>query len=616
MPKSPRNILAATSVVLATVILLLIAVVRAGIVDAAYAPVVGCQACFIWPSIAHDLALLALVLAWLALMLSFSVRWLRVLMAVPLILFLVALIADIAVLKLLAQRLLVNDLIKFGHEIGAIERISRVGFAFKHVLIAASLLVATLTLAFTLRNAQRIPWRGTCGIVLLAMVVAAIGGWGRTQAPAYVHADAYRNWLEVNLAQSIDAPYSEAFLLRQQELPQPELVCSSGQARSPSIMLVMVESLSAYHSSLYVADSSYLPEFDALARNQGAWFSNFIANGFTTDGGMVATLSGHAPIPGFYRYASTDAFTGFEDARNGFTAAVEPAGYTTSFFTTGTLSFVDKQGWLPKVGFDHFEGAEAPFYKDLPRGIFAAADDPHLFARVLDWYQHERDTTRPFAAALLTVATHPPFVVRATRERDERAVFATLDRALVDFHQQLTSLGFFNDGILIVMGDHRSMTPLRAEEFRAYGESAFARTPLVVFGASGLPAGGHEALTQQTDLPAALRDLTRKESCREPQQGLWFRPQPVSAEYALHARGMPRSQIDLYRQDASFALQLAGDDSHWIGATPREGERIAARIHLNRAARAPNRDDLMTRLIEANAAAADHSIQTRDKSGQ
>ena len=79
---------------------------------------------------------------------------------------------------------------------------------------------------------------------------------------------------------------------------------------------------------------------------------------------------------------------------------------------------------------------------------------------------------------------------------------------------------------------------------------------------------------------------------------------------------MPRSQIDLYRQDASFALQLAGDDSRWIGATPREGERIAARIHLNRAARAPNRDDLMTRLIEANAAAADHSIQTRDKSGQ
>ena len=127
MPKSPRNILAATSVALATVILLLIAVIRAGIVDAAYAPVVGCQACFVWPSIAHDLALLALVLVWLALMLSLSARWLRVLMAVPLILFLVALIADIAVLKLLAQRLLVNDLIKFGHEIGAIERIRNAG---------------------------------------------------------------------------------------------------------------------------------------------------------------------------------------------------------------------------------------------------------------------------------------------------------------------------------------------------------------------------------------------------------------------------------------------------------------------------------------------------------
>lgn len=608
--------MAAAGVVLALLLLLAIATIRAHFVDAIYAPVVGCDACFLLPALTHDLALVAAALLWITLILALRTRWLRVLLLAPLLLFIVLLIADVAVLRLLAQRLLLSDLFKFGHELAAIERITRAGFSLRDVLVVLVLLTLGLVLSVLLRNAAALQRRGIALLLATVVALAALGAWGRGSAPGYVHADAYRNWVEVNLAQSIDAPYSADFLAAQQAMPAPQPVCTPGQARPRSLMLVLVESLSTYHSGLYVASDSYLPRVDALARAEGSWFSDFIANGFTTDGGMIAALAGRAPVPGFQRYASTDAFTGFEDPRDGFAAVAEEAGLYSAFFTTGTLGFVDKQGWLPKMGFDHFEGAEAPFYAGMPRGVFEAADDPQLFARVLDWYHRERDPSRPFAAAILTVATHPPFLVRASGERDERKVFAELDAALVDFHAQLKRAGYFDDGVLIVMGDHRSMTPVRPAEYLRYGESAFARTPMLVFGASGLARGEIAGLAQQTDLPASLRDLNGERVCRDPAQGLFLRPDPIPATYALHARGMPRSQIDVYRREGSFALQLAGDDSRWVGAAPPDAAMIAARIHLDRARRSPNRGDLLERLIELNAAAVDHAMKTSESQGQ
>ncbi|MBK7145562.1 MAG: sulfatase-like hydrolase/transferase [Xanthomonadales bacterium] len=615
MPTSSRNPMAAAGVVLALLLLLVIAVIRAHFVDAIYAPVVGCDACFVLPALTHDLTLVAAALLWITLILVLRARWLRVLLLAPLLLFIVLLIADVALLRLLAQRLLLSDLFKFGHELAAIERITRAGFSMRDALVLLVLLTMSLVLGLLLRHAAPLQRRGFTCLVLTAAAIAAVGAWGRSSAPGYVHADAYRNWVEVNLAQSIDAPYSEEFLAEQRSIPVTKLVCAPGQARPISIILVVVESLSAYHSSHYATDESYVPALDALAVREGSWFSEFIANGFTTDGGLIATITGRAPIPGFFRYSSTDAFAGFDEPAGGFVDAVR-ASHASAFFTTATLDFVETGVWLPKLGFEHYEGAEAPFYAGMPRGIFGAADDAELFARVIDWYHSERDPSRPFAAALLTVATHPPFLVRGDGERSERRVFADLDRALVAFHESLRRAGYFENGLLLITGDHRSMTPLSRSELDRYGPTAFARVPLFVFGADLLPGGAIRGLTQQTDLPVSLRDLTAERACRDSSQGLFLRPDPIPATYALHARGMPRSQIDVYRREGSFALQLAGDDSRWVGAAPPDAALIAARIHLDRARRSPNRGDLLERLIELNAAAADHSMKTSDSDGQ
>jgi lipoteichoic acid synthase len=572
--------------------------IRAQMADATYSAIVGCNACFYKPALAHDLTLLAAILGYLTLLISIKSRLMRVLLVVPILILLALLLADLAVFKLLSQRLLIADLFKYRHEFDAISIIARKSFSLTHMVGAVTLLLSFIIIGIGVWRTTALPHALAFTGLAIAILIASGAGLARKQFPGYVHADAYQNWVELNLSQQMNAPYSAQFLQQQKTLSAPAPVCTTGQGKARSVILVLVESLSSYHSDNYAAKASFVPKLDALARQHGTWFENFYANGFTTDGGMIAALGGRTPIPGFNRYSSMDAFTGFADPALGFAKAANDSGLLSAFFTTGTLSFVDKQSWLKQMQFTHFEGSEAPFYADKPRALFNAADDSQLFARFNQWRSNEISANQTFAAALLTVGTHQPFLIRETGAHDEPQAFAKLDRSLVDFYKSLANSGFFEDGILLITGDHRAMTPMRSEEVERYSESAFARVPMFVFGASDLPKGALSQLAQQQDIPISLRDLVSpRQNCRAAHQGLILRTPAVAATQVLHARGMPRDQIDLYTADASYALKLAGNSSRWITKTPTNGAQIAADIHLDRTAREPNSGDFLETII-------------------
>jgi lipoteichoic acid synthase len=251
------------------------------------------------------------------------------------------------------------------------------------------------------------------------------------------------------------------------------------------------------------------------------------------------------------------------------------------FFTTGDLGFLDKGPWLESLGFDHWEGAEHPFYEGWPRAGFNAAEDRALYLRLQDWMQ-QRDASRPFFAFALTVQSHPPFVDPATRKLDEAAVFTAVDREIGRFEGELRERGFFNHGLLLITGDHRSMTPLRAQERASYGDLAFARVPMVVVGASGLPGGRIDLPFQQTDLLPSLADLVGADSCATADQGRFLRADPSPPSWILHARGDARNRIDVYFGDRRGALLLDGDASRWVGERPPQWRQIEDHIHADR----------------------------------
>jgi lipoteichoic acid synthase len=570
-------------------------VLRAVLVDAAFSPYVRCDGCFFTPSLAHDAALAASAVALFGIALLMRARWLR---ALPLLLLGGAMLiaaADVMVFKTLTHRLLWSDVFKFVREIGDVGEIGARSLQGSASWVAGALAVTGI--AAWLLCLRALPdRRGATVALVMAALLALGGGLARHGDPNYVNANlSFQNVLEVNLAQSIDAPYGAAFVAQMKALPPLAATCAPGQQRRPSVVLVMVESLSSYHSRRYGGALDAMPAVDALAEH-GRWFADFHANGFTTDGGMIALFTGLAPIPVIGRYASMDAFAGYAERAQALPELLRDAGYDSAFFTTGDLGFVDKNRWLKDIGFDHFEGAESAFYAGRARGIFGAARDALLFDRFAEWYDARTDD-RPFFAALLTVTTHPPFIDPESGVADEEGVFRQVDAAIAALHRHLAERGFFDDGILLVTGDHRAMTPLGADEYARHGERAFARVPLYAWG-TGLGSGRVDGLFQHSDLLPSLADLTRSVSCRHAGQGLLLRDPMVPAAFVLHARGMPRDHIDVYTGRGDGAVILAGDRSRWEGEKPPEWESIAAAVHLQRASRASGEANLLDTLID------------------
>lgn len=556
-------------------------VLRAWMTQQAIGAYAGCETCLIWPVLAHDAWLVAAAWATLGIAAFIGRGLLRLLAVAFALAILLVMAVDLAILITLSMRLYLFDVFKFGMEASALS-------GFLGALFRSSggawLVVAILALLAAFASLRpRPPARRIGTGLLLLSATALLCGWiGRRHEIAYINASAISNVVELHFAQGGNQPYSAEFVrqLAARPAPAPAMTCEAGQARHPNIIVLAVESLSSYQSAHFGGPLDLTPSLDAIA-NSNTWFRNFHANGFSTDAGLIAMLTGDVPIPAVGRYRSIDAFTGFDDPARSIAVPLKAAGYSVNFFTSGDLGFLEKAPWLKALGFDHWEGAEHPAYAGWPRYAFSAAEDRALYERLLAWMS-EPATASPWFSFVLTVQSHPPFVDHASGRLDQAAVFAAVDREIGRFHEALRERGFFEDGILIITGDHRSMTPLHAAERERYGDRAFARVPLVVVGETALPRGRIDAPFQQTDLPASLADLTALESCRRADQGWFLRADVESPERIVHARGDARNRIDFYVGDAAGSLILAGDDSYWIGTRPPEWRGIEDQIHRDR----------------------------------
>lgn len=579
------------------ILLIALPLMRAAIVERIYGLVVSCNGCVRWSALGNDLWLTASGFGLMALALAVRQRVVRRLLLVPAFLIALAMLVDSIVLDVMNMRLYFADVLKFGGEVGATRSFLQALWAGGYLGLYAAMFALGLVLIALLLPLKRNP-RLALAIALLAIAAGSAGAWLGRADPGHIHREAVVNLIQLQRMRGVNQPYSDEFaraILREQA--PAAAICETGQGRRPDVILLIVESLSAHHSAL-LGGSGHVPEIDAIAR-ANTWFSDFYANGFTTDHGLIALLDGRMPVPAVGRYLSARAFDGFGDPGHSVPGVLHPAGYQVAFLTTGTLDFLDKTAWLSRMGVDHFEGDRHPYYEGMPRGGFNAASDSALYGRFLQWMDGERDASRAFLAALLTVDSHPPFLDRASGALDEERIFRRADAAIGDFHRKLEARGFFERGILIITGDHRGMTAVAPEEWERYGESAMARVPFVVAGASGLPRGEISGAFQQTGLRPSLAQLVGTgQVCRHEGEDSFLRPDPRPPSWVLHARGDLRGRVDIHFPDGLAWLDLEGDRSAVGGAHPERAAAIAREIHRDRILRGEVPEDMVPLLLE------------------
>lgn len=379
----------------------------------------------------------------------------------------------------------------------------------------------------------------------------------------YVEMWAVQNTFRINIFQTYQNSYSDAFAA---SMPKrnDEQSCQITNHKRQNIIMVVVESLSSYQSELFSGINDFTPGIDRLAKH-GLYFTNFHANGFSTDGGLTALLTGAPPIPAPGRFNSTGlGFYGAFNAAFSVPRAYAEAGFDTGFLTSGTLQFARQGDWLASIGFGILESGEHPAYDGLPRFSFNSVTDRALYTRARQWIQERRG--RPFFLVLETVTTHPPFIDPDTKAWSMAGAFRHADQALEDLVEDLRGSGYFDNGLVIITGDHRAMTPISFEENKMFGASAGHRLPLIVLGGR---RGQVDVALQQTDLAGSLVAMASGRRCSNLWRGDALANPPQAARCIVRVRGDARDLIDADCDGREAVIRLDGDDTALLdGADP------------------------------------------------
>jgi hypothetical protein len=518
-----------------------------------------CQWCLANKALAYEGQYLFLI-AGLHLLAGFAPwRALRFSLRMAVVLVLVITMVDLVVLINFYRRFSLVELLVFGTQFSAISSFAQQLMANipAALMVTAELGLAAVVLGRYAR-ADRRTRRCAPAVALVALGMTAC-----TMAePAEFHTGYLKNSVEAFFSRwTSNRPYSAAFTAGLPPAGASKNFCVDGLGQHPNVVLVVFESLSMYHSALYSGMEDWMPQFDAASQG-GRRFGNFYANGITSEQGLISLLTGEPPIAKGTGRVSTE-FEQFARPPHSLASLLRADGYKTEFLTTGDLGFLGKGTWLKRMGFETIEGSEASAYNGMKRYQFGAAPDDALYVRALQELGAAQG--RPVFMTLETVTTHGPFVDPDTGQHSEQRTFRYADKRLGEFIQALRARGFFRNGYLMVMGDHRAMLPLRAGEKARYGDSAYARTPFTIIGPGEAGQLEPQAFSQ-SDLYPSLRHLTGTgRQCYGPDEGV-FLPTAMHAPACIYSH-RPYNFNNLYVHCGikDHEVRLDGDDTAYAG---------------------------------------------------
>lgn len=522
-----------------------------------------------------------LALLWLAS--TWAGRWTGRLLRATAAIGVFIIVADAVVLMVFSLRFNLRDAVAFGGDANVWE--SFVSLATDN-LTGKLTLAAILTFWFLAAAPGFVwlpPWRlsaRSLGIGLAAALIAiGLGLLPTKRGP--VRRFAVASIWELMVCDTSTRPFSDPFKARVAQqigagLSKVIVETPPVEPRRPDILLLLVESWSSYHSRLFGGQRDWTPELDNAA-DRGIAFTNSLANGFTTEDGLIAVLTGEEPIMPARAQGGVlvQCFAGFHGTDRGLPHLLRPAGYTSYFFTNGPLEFSHKDSFLDSIGFDYLNDIRDAFYQDRPggspwpQGLFGAADEA-LYARVrasITQIQELRESGRqlqPFLMVIETTSSHLPLVCPIGPPHTEERVMRYTDHAAGEFIRGLETDGFFKaGGLLVAVSDHRAMLPLKPDEFAAFGRSAPWRVPLFLL-AEWLPRNARDGRrATQTDIGPTLEWLTKGATAVAGRRGILLLPEPMESRFVGARVASHRSAVMAWdtRTGAEGTIRWNGDRS-------------------------------------------------------
>lgn len=285
------------------------------------------------------------------------------------------------------------------------------------------------------------------------------------------------------------APSYQKFFARKKWLQQ-----------QPNIIVVFAESLSPIDSLRVGWVNNNLPYFDMIQK-QGTTFTNFITNGCTSDTAHIGLLMGVEPLK--FMWLQTAAYSWYKTYTDTLPEFFAKQWYTPTFVSSVNLEFLNQKAFLSWIGFTKIIGEEA--FTGKKTYVFDAAPDTDLYDKTLDTIKTQTD---PYLIVLQNISFHKPYNTPYGTTQKDALRYA--DKSLYYFYLQLKKSGFFSNGLLVVVGDHRKMEPLENKEKNALGEYRYTRWLATIVGTGIVPGTINSNIIQHTDIFYGLKQLVAK----------------------------------------------------------------------------------------------------------
>lgn len=264
--------------------------------------------------------------------------------------------------------------------------------------------------------------------------------------------------------------------------------------KRPNIVMVILESFLSEAMGTLGGIEGVAVGMDSLGAN-GVLFTNFYANSFRTDRGIVSILSGYPAQP----TTSIMKYPRKSQSLPGISKTLAANGYDLQYIYGGDANFTNMRSYLTSMGFMNII-CDADFPISQKMSKWGAHDDV-MFDKIATQIEAGQEQ-EPFLKVIQTSSSHEPFEVPYNKLDDIRLnSIAFADSCLMDFIGRYKNTPYWENTLFVLVPDHAMQYPVDLDVF----SSKRYEIPLILYGGALAVKGVKiDAMGSQIDIAATL----------------------------------------------------------------------------------------------------------------
>ena len=263
----------------------------------------------------------------------------------------------------------------------------------------------------------------------------------------------------------------------------------------PNVVIILLESFLSQAMGTLGGIEGVAENLDSLGAN-GVLFTNFYANSFRTDRGIVSVLSGYPAQP-------TNSIMKYPRKSQDLPAiskSLARNGYDLQYIYGGDANFTNMRSYLTAMGFEKIiSDSDFPISQKMSKW---GAHDDVMFDKIAAQLEAGEEQ-EPFLKVIQTSSSHEPFEVPGFNKLEDVRLnsIAYTDSCLQVFINRYMNTPYWDNTLFVLVADHAMQYPVDIDIF----SSQRYRIPLVLYGEALARKGVKiETTGSQIDIAATL----------------------------------------------------------------------------------------------------------------